>query len=91
MTNNLTEAKTAIKNLGVVAEALLDQCMFCPRIILSLYTSVVGVTIFDRSSMKISDFTSDLEAFLMNKNEDKLTANSLSRFENEILSKVCHC
>lgn len=39
--------------------------------------------------MKISEFTGEVEAFLMNKNEDKLTANSVGRFENEILSKVC--
>lgn len=39
--------------------------------------------------MKISDFTSEVEAFVMNKNEDKLTSNSVDRFEIEILSKVC--
>lgn len=89
MTNNLTEAREAIKKLGLVADAVLDQCKPPRFMILSPYLCEPGVTIFNRSNMKISDFTSEVEAFVMNKNEDKLTSNSVDRFEIEILSKVC--
>jgi hypothetical protein len=96
MTQNLNysdEERTAIAKVlnfeGIGGKDIIDKCRFFRfghYIMLNIY-DYTGLAIFKAHPQSINDFTGQIEAFLMNKNQTTLTLATIGQFEQVIVKE----